>query len=302
MQSNRVMERNFCDTFIKENVINRKGENFKDRFIDIISDPNNLLIKRVPDAGKIIDGNVILHQGIKVSAEGYYGDFSECLQINHGVHEPSEERMFQEVLNDIDEGATMIELGSYWAMYTIWFSKMIKGSINYCIEPESSNIKVGIDNCKLNDVSADFTLGFIGNSKGQIKVSDFIKEKKIDFIDMLHSDIQGYELHLLHDMVPLMKNKKIKYLFISTHSNEIHYEAIRIMKECGYRIICSSDFLEETFCMDGIIVACQKDNLTITETSLGNRSKTPLRHEPYPISFYGKATLSCNTRKGEMLI
>jgi len=280
------MNREFCDAFIKNEINNKKGQTFKDRFTDIISDPNNLLIKRHKDAGKVVDGNVILHQGIKVSAQGYYGDFSDCLTLNIGVHEPSEERMFQEVLEDIDPGGTMIELGSYWAMYTIWFNKVIKDAVNYCIEPEASNLNVGIDNCKLNDVKADFTLGFIGSSGGEIKVSDFVKEKKIDFIDMLHSDIQGYELHLLHDLVPLMKDKKIKYLFISTHSNEIHYEAIRIMEECDYRIIASADFDEQTFCMDGIIVACQKENQKITNTSLGNRRKTPLRTEPWGVEYY----------------
>ena len=281
-----MTNRYFCDAFIKNEINNTKGQNFKDRFTDILSDPNNLLIKRVPDAGKVVDGNVILHQGIKVSAQGYYGDFSDCLTLNVGVHEPSEERMFQEVLNDIDPGGTMIELGSYWAMYTIWFNKIIKDAVNYCIEPEAGNLNIGIDNCKLNDVEADFTLGFIGNSGGEIKISEFVKEKKIDYIDMLHSDIQGYELHLLQDLVPLMKDKKIKYLFISTHSNDIHYEAIRIMEECDYRIIASADFDEQTFCMDGIIVACQKDNETITKTSLGNRRKTPLRNEPWPVEFY----------------
>ena len=275
--------RYFCDNYIDEGINNTKGQSFAERFTDIISDPNNLLIKRVPEAGTIIDGNVILHQGLKVSAQGYYGDFSNCLTLNSGVHEPSEERMFQEVLADIDEGGTMIELGSYWAMYSMWFNKKIKNAINYCIEPDSINIEVGKQNCKLNDVTADFTLGFIG--KQGVRVSDFVREKKIDYIDMLHSDIQGFEIDLLQDIIPLLMDKKIKYLFVSTHSNPIHAEALRIITGCDYRIIASADFDTETFCMDGIIVACHKDNQKITETSLGNRSKTRLRAVPWPMDY-----------------
>ena len=71
--------RYFCDQYIKEGVNNEKGYSFEDRFIDIMSDPNNLLIPRVANAGQIEDGNVILHNGIKVSQTGYYGDFRECL-------------------------------------------------------------------------------------------------------------------------------------------------------------------------------------------------------------------------------
>ena len=271
--------RYFCDQYIKEGVNNEKGCSFEDRFIDIMSDPNNLLIPRVANAGQIEDGNVILHNGIKVSQTGYYGDFSKCLTLNTGCHEPAEERMFAEVLKDISPNSTMIELGSYWAFYTIWFGKEIENAKLFCIEPEQANMLIGQENCKTNEISADFTQGYIGLN--HLNVSQFVKDKNIDFIDMLHSDIQGLEIEMLTDITPLLKQKKIKYIFVSTHSNEIHDKAREILLDCDYRIIADADFDEKTFCMDGILVACQKNNLTISETSLGNRKKTPLRSEPY---------------------
>lgn len=271
--------RNFCDSFIDQSLNNPKGYSFADRFIDIMSDPNNLLIPRCDKAGEVEGDNVILHNGLRVSRQGYYGDFSQCLVRNYGCHEPAEERMFAEVLKDIEPGATMIELGSYWAFYSMWFGKDIPDAKLYCIEPEQENLEVGKKNCALNNIKADFTQGYIGGN--QLNVSDFIKDKSIDFIDMLHSDIQGLEIDMLTDIKPLLKNKKIKYLFVSTHSNDIHNKAREIIIECNYRIIADADFDEKTFCMDGIIVACQKDNLTISETSLGNRSKTPLRDMPF---------------------
>ena len=191
--------------------------------------------------------------------------------------------MFQEVLSDIQDNATMIELGSYWSFYTIWFNKKIKNAKNYCIEPEERNMKVGIDNCNLNNVKADFTQGFIGNNN--IKISNFVLEKNIDYIDILHSDIQGYELQLLEDIIPLLNEKKIKYIFVSTHSNTIHYDCLELLKKCNYRIIASADFGKETFCCDGIIVACPEDNLTIKHTSLGCRKTTQLRNKPYKVDY-----------------
>jgi FkbM family methyltransferase len=279
------LDRYFCDFFINKQINNEKGINFKKRFIDILSDPNNLLIKRVKNAGKIIDDNyVIMHNGIKVSKNGYYGSFSKCLTLNYGCHEPAEERMFQEVLLDIQDNATMIELGSYWSFYSIWFNKRIKNAKNYCIEPDSNNMEVGIRNCNLNNVKVDFTQGFIGNNN--IKISNFVLEKNIDYIDILHSDIQGYELQLLEDIIPLLNENKIKYIFVSTHSNTLHYDCLELLKKCNYRIIASADFEKETFCFDGIIVACPEDNLTIKHTSLGCRKTTQLRNKPYKVDYF----------------
>ena len=285
-------DRFFCDSFNDDKINNKKGANLQERFIDILSDPNNLLIKRVKGAGKIIDGkHVVMHNGIKVSKDGYCGEFSKCLTMNLGCHEPAEERMFQEVLSDIPSNATMIELGSYWSFYTIWFNKKIKNAKNYCIEPHYPDMKIGIDNCKLNDVKADFTQGIIGNHRDdwpavrQIKVPDFVLEKNIEYIDILHSDIQGCELGLLQDITPLLNEKRIKYLFISTHSDDLHYNCLDALKKCNYRIIASADFETETFCYDGIIVACPKDIQTIKYTSLGCRKTTPLRNKPFEIVY-----------------
>jgi hypothetical protein len=278
MESISALE--YCGTCIDHSINNRKGTIFEDRFIDIISDPNNIFIKRCEKAGTTESGCVILHNGIKVIKDGYYGDFSKILVLNKGCHEPAEERMFELILQDIPENGTMIELGSYWAFYTIWFNKVIKQAKNYCIEPELGNLNLGKQNCILNDVTnVDFTHGFIG--KHNINVSDFVLEKKIDYIDILHSDIQGYELEMLQGITTLLAQNKIKYLFISTHSDDLHYRCIELLQENNYRIIASADFETETFCFDGIIVACHSDNHKFGKYNIGNRKFTKLRTTPY---------------------
>lgn len=264
---------NFCRFFLNSNIDNKKGISFEDRFVDVMADPNNLLIKRHPKAGQIEGNNVILHNGIKVLKEGYYGEFSKILVLNKGCHEPAEERMFQEILETIPPNALMIELGSYWAFYTIWFQTRIPGARNICVEPELDNLNIGLENCKLNNVKAEFIQGFIG--KNALKVTQIIKERNIDFIDILHSDIQGYEVEMMEDIAPLLQQKKIGCLFISTHSDEIHSRCLEILKSNNYKIIASADFSTETFCYDGIIVSVLESS-PLKETYLGCRKFTKL--------------------------
>ena len=77
---------------------------FLGRFREVISDPLNLLIERVPAAG-FVDGDLVyLHNGLRVPVSGpgaYYDSFSQLLVLNRGVHEPLEEYVFLEVLREI---------------------------------------------------------------------------------------------------------------------------------------------------------------------------------------------------------
>ena len=303
MKFENKKDRFFCDSFIDKTINNKKVETNEGRWIAIQSDPNNLLIPRVENAGKVIDGKyIVMHNGIIVGNNTYYGQFSNCLQTNLGCHEPSEERMFQEVLNDIDEGGTMMELGSYWAFYSIWFNKQIKQAKSFCIEPNNRNMKVGQENAELNSVSTmKFILDDVGNFtlaecydientlevyRKQHKINKFkehIKTQNIKYLDLLHCDIQGNEIILLNQASEMLEERKIKYIFLSTHSQKIHHYCINFLKSKDYRIIASTDVDNETFCHDGVIVACPSDLKNIAQTSLGCRRHTALREKCYSI-------------------
>ncbi len=45
-----------------------KATTYEDRFKEILSDPSNAFIPRVPDAGKVENGIVTMHNGLKVYA------------------------------------------------------------------------------------------------------------------------------------------------------------------------------------------------------------------------------------------
>ncbi len=65
--------------------------NYFDRFRSILSDPLNEKIKRDKNSGEIIDGYLIMHNGLKITPNSYYDNFSDILRLNGGVHEPQEE-------------------------------------------------------------------------------------------------------------------------------------------------------------------------------------------------------------------
>jgi hypothetical protein len=258
---------------------NRKGIDFESRFRDVISDPNNLFINRVEDAGKIERNIITLHNGIKVYNKSYYDDFTKILILNKGVHEPSEERSFSKVLKLIDNNSTMIELGSYWSFYSMWFLKEKPFGRSFCIECDAECLKSGISNFELNNLVGNFTQNFIGRNGLDLK--DFVKINNIDYIDILHSDIQGHELEMLEQIYELLILKKIKYLFISTHSNSIHQACIDFLLKNNYRIITSCDFEYETFQYDGFILACPNDLFEIENFRIGNRSISTLISNDY---------------------
>jgi len=275
-------DRQFADSFIDKNIDNKKASNiFSERFVDILSDPSNMLIPRCKDAGKVIGDNIVMHNNLLVHKGKFYGKYDKILELNEGVHEPAEERMFAEVLNYIPQGGTIIELGSYWAVYSMWFYKKIADAKVYCIERYKENIRVGVDNFHLNGVKGNFTLGAINKD---IFITEFIKEKDIDIIDILHSDIEGHELKMLESITELLESKRIRYLFISTHSNKIHTSCLELLQHHGYRIIADADYDNETFCWDGLIVACPGNDLDIPYTSLGSRRHTPLNHTGKPLN------------------
>jgi hypothetical protein len=235
---------------------------WKARINDVIECPDNKKIKREKNAGIISNGKQFMHNGIPVTVGGYYGsEIAQMLLRNQGVHEPQEEYSFELVLRDIKKGSTMLELGCYWAFYSIWFLKKVKNGKSFLIEPDKFNIEYGKNNFRLNDITGDFTNAFIGrtsyldNNKNRfLSVPDFMKLKGIDFIDILHSDIQGHELDMLLSIKEELRQKKIGYLFISTHTDQLHYDCLKILIEMEYIIVCHAD-LKNTFSYDGLIVA-----------------------------------------------
>jgi hypothetical protein len=232
------------------------SNDFLGRFREVISDPLNLLIERVPMAG-FLDGNeVYLHNGLRVPVTGpgaYYGPFSQLLVINRGVHEPLEEFVFQEVLKCLPDAPSMIELGAYWGHYSMWLKKERPNGQVILVEPEPECLKAGQDNFARNGFEGEFIKAFVGT--GKFEIDDFFRNRKIKKLDILHTDIQGFEVEMLQGAQDVLTRRRVQYLFISTHSQQIHGEIVGQLDNLGYRVEISSDFDSQTTSFDGFVFA-----------------------------------------------
>lgn len=262
-----------------------KAKAFGDRFREIISDPINLLIERDPLAGVVSNGLVKLHTGAVVPISGpdaYCGWFSDILALNRGVHEPLEEFVFQELLRTMPTSPTMLELGAYWGHYSMWMKKARPDARVFMVEPEKANLQVGIGNFKRNGFDGEFINALVGPD--HLRVDDFLEERGIEHLDILHADIQGAEVEMLEGCERSFQQKKISYCLVSTHSQELHGRVVGALKSSGFRIEVSSDFAHETTSYDGLVFA-------------SNQSATPIFNG---FKHFGRETL-CGAPAMEIL-
>ncbi len=237
------------------NEVKARAEDYLGRFREIICDPLNLLIKRHSRAGMVRDGLVCLHNGNLVPSNGplaYYGDFSQILIINRGVHEPLEEFVFQELLKLIPSTPTMLELGAYWAHYSMWLKRRFPNAVTFMVEPDATAIGVGRVNFERNGFTGTFIQDFVG--AGHFNVDTFMRDRGIK-LDILHVDIQGFEVQMLQGATETLKSESVDYVFISTHSQDLHDTVIAKLKELSLRVEVSSRFDIGTTSFDGFIFA-----------------------------------------------
>lgn len=232
---------------------------------------------KVEAAGQIIEeGNLkyqVMFNGVKVPADSYYGPwYTELIQKCDGHHEPQEEYIFDQLVKNAPEGAKMIELGSYWAFYSTWFLTHVKNSQAILVEPQPDNIAVSLATLALNKCRANIELAavgardiifeeiFIGGAQQPnyeiplLSVDELMVSYDTNHLYLLHSDIQGAEVKMLEGARDALKNQKIDYLVISTHSEKLHHKCLQILETFNYHIVAEHDTYE-SYTYDGLIVA-----------------------------------------------
>jgi FkbM family methyltransferase len=142
------------------------------------------------------------------------------------------------------------------------------------IEPVEELMTHGVANFKLNGMEGDFTQACVGKvSKKstrfkhwdntylnipQIAIDDFVQSKQIPYVDLLHADIQGAEYEMLLGAQKSIKENKIGYIFISTHSETLHQQCLQFFSGNNYKIIAEHS-LSESYSVDGLIASCSKN-------------------------------------------
>ncbi|HBY69956.1 MAG TPA: hypothetical protein DEG69_20750, partial [Flavobacteriaceae bacterium] len=229
---------------------NGKYEYDEEGYLRTISCRDTDYIPKVENAGKIITHKghecQVMHNGVKILKGCYHQDhLTDIIENLKGHHEPQEEKLFYEILKYIPDNGLMIEVGSFWAYYSMWFNREVKNARNIMIEPDFDRLEIGEINFHLNDMSGEFIHGFIsprvpGNSWSRqvwyaqarsgpycvkkeperLYIDDFLERENIQKVDLLHCDGQECEIELLGDAEKSLESHKIKFLFLSTHKKE----------------------------------------------------------------------------------
>jgi len=212
----------------------------------------------------------LMHNGLVIRRGAYHGEWmTEIIRRLQGHHEPQEEKVFAAVLEYLPESATMIELGSFWAYYSMWFHQKVKQPTCILVEPIPEKLAVGQDHFRLNGMTGTFINAFVGHEPEhdaefrdwdgsrlkvpRISVDGLMKDLELENVDILHADVQGAEFDMLHGAEHALRSQSIKYLFISTHGC-VHQACLNYLIALGYQIIAAHSVLE-SFSGDGLIVA-----------------------------------------------
>lgn len=233
-------------------------------------------IPKVPDAGQLVTRDErqwqVMFNGLLVEANGYYGDWmTELIRRLKGHHEPQEERVFHELLEHVGQPSSMIELGSYWAWYSMWFKWRHPDAVSVIVEPSPENLAVACRNANANQIELFAELGgvfakgarrncgthpFGGNlfKVPSVSVSGLMEKYGFERLSILHADIQGAELPMLEDAAPMLAARRIENLVVSTHWPAVHERCRALLAGHGYHFVADHT-PEESFTIDGLIVA-----------------------------------------------
>ena len=239
--------------------IGKVDENWRLRINDVLSCQDNAFIPRVSNAGVVEKYYITMHNGVKVCANGYYGSgILNMLIENRGVHEPQEERAFGNIIPLLPEYPVMLELGAYWGFYSLSLLQARPKANCFLVEPDIVNMASGKLNFRLNHRKGHFTLSEVSDrldlKENYISVDSFCEQNFINHVHILHSDIQGYELPMLKGAKTMLSTHRIDYVFISTHSNDLHTACTTELINNQYIILASAN-MDQTYSVDGLIVA-----------------------------------------------
>lgn len=224
-----------------------------------------------PDTGEPCTPFQMMHNGVRVGLDGYYSNlFTEIIRVLRGHHEPQEERVFHEVLDTLPDDAVMIEAGGYWAYYSMWLKKAKPRARNIIIEPVDDHLALGKSNFKLNGMTAEFVRAYIGETSAppremklegvkvpaleRVCIDDVLERNRVPFAHVIHGDVQGAELDLLHGAAKTIEQSRVGYFFLSTHGDALHAECRKFLVDRGY-VIVTEHTRKESFTTDGLIVA-----------------------------------------------
>jgi hypothetical protein len=142
------------------------------------------------------------------------------------------------------------------------------------VEPDPHNLSIGKINFALNQFQGNFLQAGIGQfsktyqpfpcDDGVVRhlpmedLLSLFERFCLDYLDILLLDIQGAETDLLKGGEDLFKNRKIRFVMVSTHHHSIsrdyltHQKCLNMLKSWGAHIIAEHT-VQESYGGDGLI-------------------------------------------------
>ena len=243
--------------------------------------PDCALIPKVEQAGEIVDlaGKPvqIMHNGIRVRADGYCGDWmTSIIKGLRGHHEPQEEAIFHAILPRCRPGCWIVELGAWWAYYTNWYLKEVPDSRAICVEPDAVHRQLTQENLRLNGQTAQILAGCVGLTEGTVELFAETEQRSIKVpcfnaaaidrltnqqpIEIMHLDVQGAETDFLQSLTDFPDRSRLRFTFVSTHhalisgSARTHADCLEILQSLD-AVILTEHSISESYSGDGLIVA-----------------------------------------------
>jgi len=272
-------------------------------------------LPKVAGAGGVEDRSgarvQVMHNGVVVEEGGYFGAWmAEIIRCLDGHHEPQEELVFARVLERLAaEGLTSpaaVELGSFWAYYSLWFLHDFPDGTVVAMEPDPANLEVGRRNFRLNGRTGHFVHGGIGSQPGttmtftsemtgqpfevpQHDLASLMAEGGLDRVDLLMCDIQGAETLFFEQAADLIGRGLVRFAVVSTHHHRIsgnpltHQALVARMREMGAHVVAEHS-VGESFSGDGLLVVSfdGRDRDLVVETSVARQGDSifgPLEHD-----------------------
>jgi len=248
-------------------------------------------IAKVDGAGEVFqrDGRTLqrMHNGVLIEEGCYFGPWMTVI-IKHlrGHHEPQEEIVFDQIVRRLvnermsGEAAlppVMIEFGSFWSYYSMWFTAAIPDGRAVAMEPDPAYLDVGKRNAALNGLSERITflhgavgahpgasMEFTAESDGKSysvathDLASLMAANGVELVDLVLSDIQGAETILLERARGDLNAGRVRYLIVSTHHHTIsgdpltHQRVRDLLADAGAHVIAEHT-VSESFSGDGLI-------------------------------------------------
>jgi FkbM family methyltransferase len=249
--------------------------------------PDTAGIPKVEGAGEIrtVDGKrvQVMHNGLLVEEGAYQGAWqTEVIQRLRGHHEPQEEAVFHAIVErlaaeEADEPRVMMELGAWWAYYSMWFARRLPAARTVLVEPDPGNLEVGRRHYALNDLEGIFVQAAVGGEHGgrmwlrsdtdnlvrqvpTVTIEGVLDEHGLGRLDLLLCDAQGAETSVLTGAQDLLRSGRIRFAIVSTHHHSIsgdpltHQRCLELVHSAGGHVIAEHT-VSESCSGDGLIAA-----------------------------------------------